>query len=152
MANGQPDDGEATVIVSVADAAMHMFDAAIAELPDPADSEFPAKSAVVLAGLRKLEAGLTQAAGRSRVTPSVIVSLAGVRNAYDELMVRAANGPGATLGQHLYLTRRNARLTVQETANGAGLRADLLAAIEAEEPTTEDETTAVKGLISALGG
>ena len=152
MANSQPDEGEAPVIVSVADAAMHMFGAAIEALPDPEDSEFPGRSAVVLSGLRKLQAALTQAASRSRVTPAVIVSLSGVRNAYDELMTRAANGPAATLGQRLYLTRRNAKLSVQETANGAGLRADLLEAIEAEEPATGDEATRIKELINALGG
>lgn len=152
MANGQPDEGEAPVIVSVADAAMHMFEAAIEALPEPDDDEFPARSAVVLAGLRKLQAALTQAASRSRVTPAVIVALSGVRNAYDELMVRAAETDRATLGQRLYLTRRNAKLTVEETANGAGLRADLLEAIEAEEPASGDEATKIKELIGALGG
>ena len=152
MANGQPDEGEAPVIVSVADAAMHMFGAAIEVLPEPDDTEFPARSAVVLAGLRKLEAALTQAASRSRVTPAVIGSLAGVRNAYDDLMIRAANAPGATLGQQLYLTRRNARLSAKELANGAGLRADLIEAIEAEEQPTGDEASKIKQLIDALGG
>ena len=151
MANGQPDEGEAPVIVSVADAAMHMFSAAIETLPDPEDENFPAQAAVVLAGLRKLETALKNAASRSRVTPTVIVSLAGVRNAYDDLMVRAATGPGATLGQRLYLARRNSRLSVKETANGAGLRPDLLEAIESEEQVSGDEATKVKELISALG-
>lgn len=149
-ANGGPDEGEAQLISSVADAAMHMFSASIDTLPDPEDFEFPAKAAVVLAGLRKLETALAQAASRSRVTPTVIVSLAEVRNAYDALMVRAANAPGATLGQQLYLARRNARLSVQETANGAGMRADLLEAVEAEEQLSGDEESKVKDLIGAL--
>lgn len=149
-ANGQPDEGEAQLISSVADAAMHMFGASIDSLPDPEDSEYPAKAAVVLTGLRKLEAALAQAASRSRVTPTVIVSLAEVRNAYDALMVQAANGPGATLGQQMYLARRNARLSVQETANGAGLRADLLEAVEAEQELSGDEASKVKELIGAL--
>lgn len=152
MGNIQADEGEAPVIVSVADAAMHMFSAAIESLPDPQDQEFPGRVAVVLAGLRKLEHSLTTAAGRSRVTPAVIVSLSGVRKTYDSLIERAADAPGSTLGQRLYVARTRAKLSAKETANGAGLRADLLHAIESEEPTTEDETAKIKDLIAALGG
>ena len=60
------------------------------------------------------------------------------------------DSPSATLGQQLYLARRNARLSVQETANGAGLRADLLQAVEAEEQLSGDEASKVKELIGAL--
>ncbi len=152
MGNGQPDEGEAQVIVSVADAAVHMFNAAIEDLPEPADPEFPSRAAVVLTGLRKLVASLTKAAERNRATPAVIISLSGVRTTYDDLMERAADGPGSTLGQRLYVARTRAKLTAKEAANGAGLRADLIRAIEEEEPTTEDETAAIKELIAALGG
>jgi hypothetical protein len=148
--NGQPDEGEAQLISSVADAAMHMFGASIDALPEPDSDDYASKAAVVLTGLRKLETALAQAASRSRVTPTVIVSLAEVRNAYDALMVQAANSPSATLGQQLYLARREARLSVQETANGAGLRADLLEAVEAEEELSGDEASKVKELIGAL--
>lgn len=149
-ANGQPDEGEAQLISSVADAAMHMFGASIDALPDADADDYASKAAVVLVGLRKLETALAQAASRSRVTPTVIVSLAEVRNAYDALMVQAANSPSATLGQQLYLARRDARLSVQETANGAGLRADLLQAVESEEELSGEEASKVKELIGAL--
>ncbi len=145
-------EGEAQVIVGVADAAMYMFSAAIESLPETEDPEFGDRAGVVLAGLRKLESSLTQAAARSRVTPAVVVSLSGARKAYDALMERAANGPGSTLGQRLYVARKRAKLTAQEAANGAGLRADLIEAIESEEPTTEAETGKIKDLIAALGG
>jgi L-serine dehydratase len=46
----------------------------------------------------------------------------------------------------------HAKLTAQEAANGAGLRLDLIRAIESEEPATEDESTKIKELIVALGG
>jgi len=39
----QPNDGESPVIVSLSDAAMHMYSNAIQSLPDPADQEFPGK-------------------------------------------------------------------------------------------------------------
>ncbi|MBV9091028.1 MAG: hypothetical protein JO044_14175 [Mycobacteriaceae bacterium] len=152
MAAPLPDDGEAPVIVSLADAAMHMYTAAIEALPDSDDSEFPQRAGVILAGLRKLQTALTEAAGRGRATPSVIVALSGVRSCYDDLMERAAAAPGATLGQQLYVARRRAKLSAAETANGAGLDAALLDAVEAGETPTEDEAARIKSLVAALGG
>jgi hypothetical protein len=136
----------------MSDAAMHMYSAAIDSLPDVHDPEFPHRAGIILAGLRKLQGSLSEAAGRSRVTPSVIVALSGVRHRYDELMEMAANGPGATLGQRLHIARGRAKLSTKEAANGVGLRKDLIDAVEAEEPATEDETSRIKDLIAALGG
>lgn len=152
MADSAPNDGEAPVIVGLADAAMHMYTAAIDTLPDPGDPEFGDRAGVILAGLRKLQASLSDAAGRSRVTPSVIVALSGVRHRYDDLMETAANGPAATLGQRLYIARGRAKLSTKEAANGIGLRKDLIEAVEAEEPVTEDEAAKIKDLIAAFGG
>jgi hypothetical protein len=152
VADSAPNDGEAPVIVGLADAAMHMYAAAIDTLPDPGDPEFGDRAGVILAGLRKLQASLSDAAGRSRVTPSVIVALSGVRHRYDDLMETAANGPAATLGQRLYIARGRAKLSTKEAANGIGLRKDLIDAVEAEEPVTEDESGRIKDLIAALGG
>src|SRR5215210_696580 len=148
----EPNDGEAPVIVGLSDAAMHMYAAAIDTLPDPSDPEFPDRAGVILAGLRKLQDSLADAASRSRVTPSVIVALSGVRSRYDDLMATAANGPGATLGQRLYIARGRAKLSTKEAANGVGLRKDLIEAVEAEEPVLEDEASRIKDLIAALGG
>ena len=146
------DDGEAPVIVSLVEAAMQMFAAAIDALPDTSDPEFSGRAGVILSGLRKLQTALTKAASRGRATPSVIVSLSGVRTRYDDLMAMAADAPGATLGQQLYAVRRRAKLSAQETANGAGLTADLLDAIEADEIPTDDEAARIKELLAALGG
>ena len=147
-----PDDGEAPAIVGAADAAMHMFGAAIEALPDQKDGTFVKRADVILTGLRKLEASLSLAASRSRVTPSVVVALSQARRSYAELMKRAAGAPAASLGQQVYAARRGADLTIQEAANGVGLRADLLEAIENGEPTTPEETTKIKALIAALDG
>jgi len=152
VAEPAANDGEAPVIVGLSDAAMHMYDAAMETLPDPGDPEFAHRAGIILAGLRKLQASLSEAAGRSRVTPSVIVALSGVRTRYDELMETAARGPSATLGQRLYVARGHAKLSTKEAANGVGLRRDLIEAVEAEEPPTEDETAKIKDLIAALGG
>jgi hypothetical protein len=149
----KPDKGEAPIIVGMADAAMHMYRAAIAALPDDHDVDFHSRAEVILSGLRKLRKTLTDAASRGRLTPGVIVALSEVRRRYDDLMERAATAPGSTLGQQLYVARRRAKLSAQETANGAGgLRADLLGALENGEIPTEDEAVKIKGLIEALGG
>jgi len=147
-----PDDGEAPAIVGAAEAAMHMFDAAIEALPDQKDGTFVKRADVILTGLRKLEASLSLAASRSRATPSVVVALSQARRSYATLMKRAALAPSASLGQQIYAARRGADLTIQEAANGVGLRADLLEAIENGEPTTQEETTKIKALIAALDG
>jgi hypothetical protein len=52
----------------MADAAMHMYSAAIDTLPDAHDPEFPHRAGIILAGLRKLQGSLSEAAGRRRVT------------------------------------------------------------------------------------
>ena len=152
MDQAQPDEGEAPIIVSLAEAAMHMYVSAIDSLPDGHNPEFPHRAEVVLSGLRKLQFSLTEAAGRSRSTPAVIVALSDVRRHYDALMARAAAAPGSTLGQQLYVVRRRAGISAEEAANGVGLRADLLDALEAGEVPTEDEAVKVKQLIEALGG
>lgn len=131
---------------------MHMYSAAIDALPDAADPEFPERSAVVLTGMRKLLGAMAEAANHSRINPSVIVALSGVRNRYDALMEDAAGGPGATLGQRLYVARNRAKLSTKEAANGVGLRRDLIEAVEAEEQASEAETAKIKDLIAALGG
>jgi len=152
MGEPVPQEGEGSVIVSLAEAAMHMYTAAIDALPFPEDKKFHKRANVVLTGMRKLRAALTEAAGRSRSSPAVIVALRDVRLRYDKLMTHAAAAPGSSLGQQLYATRIEAKLSAQEVANGAGLRADLLDDLEAGEIPTEDEAAKVTGLIAALGG
>jgi hypothetical protein len=82
----------------------------------------------------------------------VIVALRDVRLRYDKLMTHSAAAPGSSLGQQLYATRIEAKLSAQEVANGAGLRADLLDDLEWGETPTVDEAAKVQGLIAALGG
>lgn len=150
MTKENPDEGEAPIIFGMADAAMHMYVSAIAALPSDDDGDFRPRVEVILSGLRKLRKTLTDASARSRLTPRVIVALSEARQRYDDLMERAAAAPGATLGQQLYVARLHAKLSANETANGAGLRADLLDDLEAGEIPTEDEAVKVKGLIEAL--
>jgi transcriptional regulator with XRE-family HTH domain len=152
MENSAPQEGESSVIVSLSEAAMHMYTAAIDALPFPEDKKFHDRADVVLSGMRKLRAGLAEAASRKRSTPSVIVALSDVRQRYDRLMSHAAAAPGASLGKQLYAARIHARLSAQEVANGAGLRVDLVNDLEAGEIPTEEEAAKVENLIAALGG
>jgi hypothetical protein len=145
-------DGETPVIVGMADAAMHMYGAAIEALPDSGHPEYPERAAVVLTGLRKLQKSLADAASRSRATPSVIVALSGVRSSYDKLMADAAAGPYATLGQRLFVARQHARLSPLEAANAVGLRADLIESVEAGEQATKSEEARITELLVGLEG
>src|SRR5262249_9014227 len=121
MGHPAPQDDESSVVVSLSDAAMHMYTAAIDALPFPEDKKFHKRAEVVLSRMRKLRAALTEAAGRSWSSPAVLVSLRDVRRCYDDLMARAAAAPGSSLGQQLYATRIQAKLSAHEVANGAGL-------------------------------
>ncbi|MGH3674908.1 MAG: XRE family transcriptional regulator [Mycobacterium sp.] len=145
-------EADSSIIVSLSEAAMHMYSAAIDALPFPEDKKFHKRADVVLAGMRKLRTALTEAASSSRPSPAVIVALSNVRQRYDKLMEHVATAPGANLGQQLYVTRTHARLSAQEVANGAGLRADLLDDLEAGETPTEEEAAKVRDVIAALGG
>lgn len=145
-------DGDSSIIVSLSEAAMHMYSAAIDALPFQEDKKFHKRADVVLSGMRKLRAALTEAAGSSRPSPDVIVALSGVRRRYDSLMAHAASAPGSTLGQQLYVTRIHAKLSAQEVANGAGVRTGLLDELEGGATPTDDEAKKIREAIAALGG
>jgi transcriptional regulator with XRE-family HTH domain len=146
------DDGTASLIAGTVEVAMTTLGAAIASLPADDDPEFPTRTTVILAELRKLEAVVARAAQRSRGTPDVVLALRTVRGGYDDLMFRAAATPGATLGQRLYAARRRANLSAAETANAAGLPVELVDAVEAGEPAADADTGALNALIASLDG
>jgi hypothetical protein len=150
MGEFDPHEGEAQTIVNLAEAAMHMYRAAIDSLPFPEDKKFHKRAEVVLTGMRKLRAALTEAASHSRPTPTVMTALSDVRRRYDDLMERAAAAPGSTLGQQLYTARIYAKLSAQEAANGVGLRPDLPDELEAGATLTDKETPLVQQLIAAI--
>lgn len=139
-----------SLIAGTVGVAMTTLDTAIASLPADDAEEFPARAAVILAELRKLETMVARAALRSRGTPDVVLALRAVRGRYDSLIFRAAAAPGATLGQRLYVARRRANLSAAETANAAGLPAELVTAVEAGEPAGEADAAALNDLIASL--
>jgi hypothetical protein len=152
MAQLAPQERDSAIIVDLAEAAMHMYTAAIDALPFAEDRKFHKRADVVLSGLRKLRAALTDAASTSRPSPAVIAALSNVRRRYDSLMEHAAAAPGSSLGQQIYVTRVHAKLSATEVANGAGVRDDLLDELEAGGTPTDEEATRIKEAIAALGG
>jgi len=143
-------EGEAQTIVNLAEAAMHMYRAAIDSLPFPEDKKFQKRAEIVLTGMRKLRAALTEAASHGRPTPTVMMALSDVRRRYDDLMERAADAPGSTLGQQLYNARVHAKLSAQEAANGFGLRRELPDELEEGGTPTAQEKPLVEQLIAAI--
>ncbi|OBB48472.1 helix-turn-helix domain-containing protein [Mycobacterium sp. 852002-51961_SCH5331710] len=159
LRRGEPDRRPATTPASdevplIAEAvitAARTFDSAIAALPETEDPEFAPKAAQILADLRQLEAVAARAARISRVTPPLIKALSAVRSRYDDLMLRAAHSPGATLGQRLYAARRRANLTISETAEAAGVSDDDIVHLEAGEQVSSGAAQAMAALIDELG-
>src|SRR6201994_3496204 len=125
MAEFDPHEGEAQTIVNLAEAAMHMDRFALDSLPFPEDKKIRKRAGVVLTGMRKLRAALTEAASHSRPTPTVMMALSDVRRRYDDLMGPPADAPGSPLGQQLYTARIHAKLSAHEAAHGFGLRREL---------------------------
>ena len=123
VADSTPNDGEAPVIVGMADAAMHMYSAAIDTLPDAHDPEFrtaPASSSP----------GSANSRAHRRRRRAVAGSPVGDRRAqWCAAPLRRAMGPGpATLGSGCTSP------WAQAVDHGDRLRKDLIEAVEAEEP------------------
>jgi transcriptional regulator with XRE-family HTH domain len=145
-------EGDSSIIVDLSEAAMHMYTAAIDALPFAEDKKFHKRADVVLSGMRKLRAALTDAASSSRPSPAVIVALSNVRRRYDALMEHAAAAPGSSVGQQVYATRIQARLSAREVENGAGVREGLLDDLEGGATPTDEEAAKILEAIAALGG
>ena len=159
---GDPDgpDGQETVtmmntvraplMAEAVEVALTTINTAIESLPAPAEPDFSRRAATILAELRKLEAVAAGAARSAKGAPEVALVLSGVRRCYKDLMLRAARAPGATLGQRLYAARYRAELTVEETANAAGVPADVITAAEAEVPLDAGTVAALSAALTSL--
>jgi transcriptional regulator with XRE-family HTH domain len=143
---------QASLIIGAVDVAMKTFAAAIDALPDTNAPEFAARAAVILSDLRQLEAVVGRAARQSRGMPTVVMALSTVRTRYEELMLRAASAPNATLGQRLFAARRRANLSAAETANALRLSTALVEAAEAGEPLTDTDAAKISEFLTQLSG
>ncbi|MGK2879923.1 MAG: FHA domain-containing protein [Mycobacterium sp.] len=144
------DMGQEPLIIGAVDVAMKTFSAAVDALPSPDDPEFTDRIGVILADLRELEDVVTRAARQTRGTPATVKALSAVRKRYAALMFRAATAPTATLGQLLYVARKRADLSREETAHAAGLPPELIDAVESELPVTDADAARVAALITAI--
>jgi len=151
MGQAAPQD-DSSIIVSLSEAAMHMYSAAIDALPFAEDKKFHKRADVVLEGMRKLRTALADAASSNRPSPAVVVELSNVRRRYDSLMEHAAAAPGSSLGQQLYVTRIHAKLSAEEVANGAGLRIELPDELEHGGTPNDHDAAKIRDTIAALGG
>jgi transcriptional regulator with XRE-family HTH domain len=141
---------EVPLIAQAVIAAVSTFDSVIDALPGPTDPDFAPRVTSILADLRQLEGVAARAARISKVTPPLIKALSAVRTRYNDLMLRAAKAPRATLGQRLYAARRGANLTIAETAQAAGVFEDDVVAAETEQPMPAAVADAIEALIGEL--
>ncbi|MGD9513616.1 transcriptional regulator [Mycolicibacterium sp.] len=142
---------EVSLIAQAVTTAVSAFGSTVDALPPVDDAAFVPRVTAILADLRQLDAVASRAARIGRVTPALIKALSAVRGLYDDLMVRAARAPHATLGQRLYAARRGANLTVLETAQAAGVSEDAVQQAEADEPLSPADIAAIETLISQIG-
>lgn len=145
--------GGAVLVVEALKLALDRFDTAIDDLPAATYPDFPSRASTILADLRKLEALAIRAVRHSEGSPAEVVkSLGHIRGRYDDLMLRAAAHPGATLGQRLYAVRRRANLGAGEAAAVGGFPVALVESAEAGEVLSAEDAARVESLIDALAG
>ena len=140
----------APLMAEAVEVALTTINTAIESLPAPSEPDFSHRAASILGDLRKLETVAAGAARSAKGAPEVALVLSGVRRCYKDLMLRAARAPGATLGQRLYAARYRAELTVEETANAAGVPAEVITAAEAEVPLDAETARALSAVLASL--
>lgn len=145
-----PGGDEGSLIAQAVVAAVNTLGSTIDALPPPDDPDFTPRITAILSDLRQLEAVAARATRIGRVTPTLIKALSAVRRRMDDLTVLAAWSPRATLGQRLHAARRNANLTIAETAQAAGVEEVAIVHAEAEEPVPVVAVAAIETLIEAL--
>ncbi|MEE6168802.1 MULTISPECIES: transcriptional regulator [unclassified Mycolicibacterium] len=145
-----PANAEVPLIAQAVLTAANTLGSTMDAMPPVSDPDFTPRVTAILADLRQLEAVASRAARISQVTPALIKALSAVRHQIDELTMRAAAAPGATLGQRLYAARRRANLTMGEMAQAAGVPEDVISRTEAEYPVDAAAVHAIEALINAM--
>jgi transcriptional regulator with XRE-family HTH domain len=146
-----PEPGDdVSLIAQAVGTVVSTFGTVVEALPSVDDPAFTPRATKILADLRQLEAVAARAAQISKVSLPLIKALSAVRTRYDELMVRAARAPRATVGQRLYAARRGANLTILETAQAAGVSEEDIIRAEAEEPVSAAAVREIESLIEQL--
>ena len=141
---------EVSLIAQAVDAAVRSLADAATSLPPVEDSGFTPRVTAMLADLRQLEAVAASAARIGRVTPSLLKALSAVRRQIDDLSLLGATAPGAPLGQRLYAARRRANLTIEETAQAAGVPDSAVVATEAGQTMPDDVSDLIESLVAQI--
>jgi transcriptional regulator with XRE-family HTH domain len=141
---------EGSLIAEAVVAAVNTLGSTIDALPPVDAPDFTPRITAILSDLRQLEAVAARATRIGKVTPTLIRALSTVRRRMDELTMLGATAQRATLGQRLYAARRNANLTIAETAQAAGVAEDVIAGAESERPVPASAVAAIEALISQL--
>ncbi|WP_094287393.1 FHA domain-containing protein [Mycobacterium lehmannii] len=119
-------------------------------LPATTDPDFPPRVNALRDELRRHENTITAHLARAPGRPEVAVILSDVRLTHADLMLKAANSPGGTLGQRLYAARHASRLSADEIATAAGVTASDITAAEAELNVAESVRAAIETVVDAL--
>jgi transcriptional regulator with XRE-family HTH domain len=142
----------ALLVVDAVKLALGQFDAAIGDLSAASAPDFAARAAAILTDLRKLEAIAARAMRHSQGSPAEVVkSLGLIRGRYDDLMLKAAAHPAATLGQRLYAARRRANLSAGEAAAVGGVATQVVESVEAGLAVDPATSARIAALITDLG-
>jgi transcriptional regulator with XRE-family HTH domain len=141
---------EVSLIAQAVEAAVNTLGATIGALPPIEAPEFTPRVTAILTDLRQLETVAARAARIGRVTPPLLKALSTVRRQMDELTLLAATAPTATLGQRLYAARRRANLTIDETAQAAGVSEDAIVAAEAGHPVAAESVELIESLVDQI--
>ena len=141
---------EVSLLAQAVVTAVGGFGSTVESLPPVEDPAFTPRVTAILSDLRQLEAVAARAARIGRVTPALIKALGTVRRLYDDVMLRAATAPQATLGQRLYAARRQANLTVEETAQAAGVGEVAIQQAESEQSVPAADAEAIEALVAQL--
>lgn len=124
------DTVQMAVMVDAAYIGLGNVKARIDKAPPQDDGAYDEYVGALLFDLRGLEK-MARNAGRTTGRPDVAVVLRDIRRTYNNLMVRAAQAPGAPLSRRLYAARHCAELTVEETADAAGVSVEAVTDAEA---------------------
>ncbi|WP_372481242.1 transcriptional regulator [Mycolicibacterium lacusdiani] len=141
---------EVSLVAQAVDTAVRSLADAATSLPPVEDSGFTPRVTAMLADLRQLESVAASAARIGRVTPSLLKALSAVRRQIDDLSLLGATAPGAPLGQRLYAARRRANLTIEETAQAAGVPDSAVVATEAGQTVPDDVTDLIESLVTQI--
>ncbi|MGE2717278.1 FHA domain-containing protein [Mycolicibacterium litorale] len=143
------DTVQVAVMVDAADIALANVKAKMKTAPPQHDSAYEEYVSALLFDLRGLET-MARNAGRTTHRPDAAVVLSDIRRTYNDLMVRAARAPGAPLSRRLYAARHTAELTVEETADAAGVSVDAVTDAEAGQFVDAGEAAALEALVRRL--